>query len=321
VKRAVGFSSRHKEENMKTHTFFCLSCVAGSLILLFSACQPGSPTPNATDIRVERTLPTRAIIDTEEIPIPNCAGNIDIVQTLGSLKSIETTSEVNATATATDGSEQKLPEGLKLKLEIEVTKSYEQTYQNAVSRLENVSMDAAGNFETVYVIQWEQLSYHGNVYYSDRDRVYQVRYLYQLKVPKRLSKEEKACDENMATVTLSPQGTEGAAATAEFTALAPTQYILKLRTNAFLYKGPQMEYGALDLKRRKEGEEFSIVARNSQGDWFLVQEEDGTQGWFYTEWVDMTFDPELIPVTTDFPPPPSSPPTPTSRPKPPPSYP
>ena len=82
-----------------------------------------------------------------------------------------------------------------------------------------------------------------------------------------------------------------------------------------------MAYGTVDLKRRLKGEEFSVVAKNPIGDWFLVQESDGTRGWLYAKWVKIIFDPELIPVTTDFPPAPTPTAKPTKRPKPPQSYP
>jgi hypothetical protein len=300
--------------------FFRLLNLTWSLIILLSACQPNADATDVKNIKVDMVPFKRVIIDTEEILVPNCEGNIEIIQTLGSLKTIHTKSEVEITAVSIEGSEYKIPEDIRLQLEIEVANSYEQSFQNATARLENIAMNGAPRSETVYVIQWEQLHYQGNVQFSIGGHVYNVPYFYQLMIPKLLSKGEKACNGTNEIVTKSPQPTPDKSATPTFTALAPTEHTLVLRTKTYLYLGPQIAYGVVNSQQRLKGEEFNVIATTSAGDWFLVQDTNGTRGWLYITWVNLTFDVGLIPVTTDFPPPPPPASTPTKRP-PPPSYP
>jgi hypothetical protein len=307
-----------EEKIMKNCRLFFLLMV-GSLVVLSAACQANTDGANVANIKVDKVPPSRSIIDTEEITVPNCEGNIEIIQTLGSVKTIELTTEVDTVAVATDGSEYKIPESLKLQLEIEVENSYDQTFQNEMARLEDVSMDAAPEFETVYTIRWEQLDHEGEIFFSIGSQTYKANYLYQLIVPKLLSKEEIECDGILETVTVSPQPALTVTATSRLTPFAPTSYTLTLRTKTYLYNGPQMAYGSVDHRIRLKGEEFRVIAQNPAGDWFLVQASDRTQGWLYVVWVNIASDQELIPVTEDFPPAP----TPTAKPtrKPPVSYP
>src|SRR5215211_2230146 len=189
---------------MKNCSFFYLPSIAGSLVILLAACQANATPTNVTNIKVYTALPARAIIDTEEIRIPNCEGSIDTIQTLGSIKTVEAKSELDTIGTSTEGFEHEIPETLRLQLEIEIANAYQQSYQNAIERIENVSLDAVQGFETVYVIHWERLNHRGRIHYSIGDRVYKVYYLYQLVVPKLLSREKKVCNGKI-EATLSPQ--------------------------------------------------------------------------------------------------------------------
>jgi hypothetical protein len=89
--------------------------------------------------------------------------------------------------------------------------------------------------------------------------------------------------------------------------LKPEVYLYIAVTRALMYKGPAMEYGLASTNQYPKGEQITVLARNPSGQWLLGRASDGNEGWLYTEWVELSFDPLEIPTASDIPPLPVTP--------------
>jgi hypothetical protein len=161
------------------------------LALMLVSCQPStsSSVPVAKsngidDVRVIAAEPTESRVGSETFPLPNCGGTSELHQTLGTHASIFKSVTVSDRASVKGGGSVEIAETVKLKLEIEVERTYQSTYQAANSRLDTIDMPAAAGTHVIYQIGWYEQVFSSMVQYSTDDQVYEVPYTYKLRIPK-----------------------------------------------------------------------------------------------------------------------------------------
>lgn len=160
-------------------SFLCLITVSCSA--------EGGNSQEATDIRVVKTNPINYIPGiTEEFPLPNCGGNRELAQTLGSQSSIQKTVSVAGTATLRGSQEKQVvvPKLIRSKLEAEISIAYSDIFQNENSRLDSIELKAAPASHVVYILQWVDEQYISTVSYFLEGNTYDADYIYTLRVPK-----------------------------------------------------------------------------------------------------------------------------------------
>lgn len=170
-----------------------------STIVLVACQSPTSvsePNNDIEDIRVQIAEPNRTTSDIEEIPLPNCGGTDKLSQTLGMYTSVSKSATVGAKATVTGGGEVQIPETAKLKLEIQVELAYQSTFESANSRVDSIGMSALAGTHVIYTILWEEQTFNSILHYSTGGNVYEVPYIYQLRVPKIDNSFEIECPSN-----------------------------------------------------------------------------------------------------------------------------
>jgi len=186
--------------------FVGICCVFG---LLLSACQgsempdvgigttnPSTENIEAEDIslvRVDTAIPSSKVVRTENISLPNCGGSSELTQTLGTVTTVQKSLSLGARAKGSAGAEVEIPETAKLRLEVEIEATYQQTFQTASSRLDTLVMKAAPKTHIVYIIEWEQLEYTSAVSFAMKGEVFQAPYTYTLVVPKLTSSDQVSC--------------------------------------------------------------------------------------------------------------------------------
>jgi Caspase domain len=72
-------------------------------------------------------------------------------------------------------------------------------------------------------------------------------------------------------------------------------------SRAYLYRGPDVAFGLAVQIAYPRGEKVTVIARNPSGLWFLCEAADGNQGWLYSDWLDVNFDPVVIPTASYIP--------------------
>lgn len=175
-----------------------IAIVISAVILI--SCQPNTvSTPsvengNIQDIRVQIVEPVRTTSEVEQFSLPNCGGTDKLTQSLGTFASVSKSATVGTKAFVTGGGEVAVPETVKLKLEIQVGRAYQQTFESANSRLDTIVMSAAAGTHVVYTIVWEKQTFNSIVQYSSDSKVYEVPYTYVLSVPKIDKSYNVICD-------------------------------------------------------------------------------------------------------------------------------
>lgn len=186
-----------------------LSYVLSSVIILsltLGACGGGDSTPDdsgdVSDVRVEKAEAIRTIVGTEEFPLNNCGGTRDLSQSLGTETTVEKGVTIGARATNTLGGEVEIPEVVRLRLEAQVERSYQQNYETASSHLVTIHMEAAPGTHVVYVIQWEEQKFASTVSYAIGGQVYKAPYTYVLRIPKITDSYQPSCPSPPSTPTV-----------------------------------------------------------------------------------------------------------------------
>lgn len=136
-----------------------------SAIVLASCQSAAAPTQSSRnddiqDVRVQTVEPVRATAKVESFPLPNCGGTDKLEQSLGTYASVSRSATVSDEATVMGGGEVGIPETIKLKLEIQVEHTYQQTFESASSRLDSIKMSAAAGTHVVYTIIWEEQTFN-----------------------------------------------------------------------------------------------------------------------------------------------------------------
>lgn len=184
-----------------------IAIIIFSAIILISCKPPDSvsePDDNIQDIRVQVVEPERTTSKVEQFPLPNCGGTDKLAQSLGTFASISKRATVGTKATVTGGGEVQIPETAKLKLEIQVERAYQSTFESANSRIDSIEMSALAGTHVVYTILWENQSFNSIVQYSTDGKVYEVPYTYQLSVPKIDTSYQVECLDDNGTSLIQP---------------------------------------------------------------------------------------------------------------------
>jgi hypothetical protein len=102
------------------------------------------------------------------------------------------------------------------------------------------------------------------------------------------------------TIEPSPISTASVETTASIPVTGTTVSIKSSR--AYLYKGPNVAFGlAVDIVYPR-GEIFTVLGRNQSGLWFFCEAaRDGNKGWLYRDWLNVDFDPLVIPTASFIP--------------------
>ena len=82
-------------------------------------------------------------------------------------------------------------------------------------------------------------------------------------------------------------------------------------SNAYLYQGPGLDFYPARSDPYSKGSKFTVLARSTQSNWLLCKAQDGTVGWLYKDWIDISFSIFDVSVAATIPVPPL---TPTRRP-------
>jgi serine/threonine protein kinase len=90
------------------------------------------------------------------------------------------------------------------------------------------------------------------------------------------------------------------------------KYVYISVSNAYLYQGPGLDYYPARSTPYSRGSKFAVLARSTQGNWLLCKGDDGTTGWLYKDWFDISFSINDVSVAATIPAPP---PTPTKQPR------
>lgn len=177
----------HKEKDaMQKPNLFSQTALIISFMILLNSCQiaPSPADGEVQDVRVQIVEPVRVVSKVEPFPLPNCGGTDRLIQFLGAYASANKSTTIGDKATATGGPEVGIPETIKLKLEIQVERTYQQIFESASSRVDSIEMAAAKGSHVVYTIVWEEQTFQSIVRYSADGNVYEVPYTYRLSVPK-----------------------------------------------------------------------------------------------------------------------------------------
>jgi hypothetical protein len=162
---------------------YCLFILFSILfIVLQVSC--GTDPKDVTNVYVEQSLTPKITVESEEeFPQNNCGGGKSS-QTLGSQARVNQSITLGSRATTGAGAEVEIPTSIKLKLEGEIERSYEQTFGMENSRLDQIEMSADPGTEVIYVITWEQHKYTSMISYEAGGKTYRTNYTYTLRVPK-----------------------------------------------------------------------------------------------------------------------------------------
>jgi hypothetical protein len=178
------------------HKAIILNVILASIMI---SCRPTTytqeaPSSSVQDVQVNTATPTDSKVRTEEFTLPNCGGTGELHQTLGSQASVSKSETISTKATVRGGGEVDIPETVKLKLEVELERAYQKTFESASSRLDAIDMPAAAGTHVVYVIDWYNQNYESIIEYSTDGKVYEVPYVYMLQVPKIESSYQISCN-------------------------------------------------------------------------------------------------------------------------------
>lgn len=138
-----------------------------------------------TNIQIEKSLEPQITIEptTEEFPQNNCnMGNL--TQTLGNNTKVNSSITIGSRATTSAGAEVDIPESVKLKLQGEIERTYQQTFGVESSRLDEITMSADPGTEKIYVVTWEHHNYVSTLSYKVNNKTYRTKYTYTLRIPK-----------------------------------------------------------------------------------------------------------------------------------------
>jgi hypothetical protein len=72
-------------------------------------------------------------------------------------------------------------------------------------------------------------------------------------------------------------------------------------SRAYLYKGPHLGFGLAVQIAYPRDQRVALLARTPSALWFLCKTSDGNQGWLYHDWLDLNFDPLVIPTASFIP--------------------
>ena len=159
-----------------------------------SACGGQTNTNGMGEVYVSKSAqPDSILSNTEEFPLPNCGGNSELVQTLGTQASVKKAITISGTATASGGAEFAIPTFVKGNLEAEISAAYSETFQNESSRLDSIVLKAVPATHVVYVIQWVNEQYSSSVSYVLNGETYDTDYVYTLRVPKMSDSYSEKC--------------------------------------------------------------------------------------------------------------------------------
>ncbi len=162
-------------------------------ITLFAILMTSCGNQPISNIRVVSAQPTEIKVNSELFPLPNCGGTSPLSQTLGTHAAITKSVTVGAKAALKGGGEVDIPELAKLDLEIGVEGYYQKTFESANSRLDQIDMTAAEGTHVVYEIGWYEESFESIVQYASDGQVYEVPYIYKLRIPKIDSSNQVSC--------------------------------------------------------------------------------------------------------------------------------
>jgi hypothetical protein len=197
------------------------------LSLTLSICNGPTPTPlvmeEVSDIQVEKAEAEKAIVGTEEIPLPNCGGDSDLKVSFASETKVTNVVAVGTKATTSMGGEVEIPEVVKVKLKAQVEVAYQQTYETERFQLTKIDMAAKAGAHVVYVIQWEEQTFASTVSYAMGGEAYKVPYRYVLRVPKLHASFRTTCPTSISKTAPSPMPPATQTAEAEKTMHAATQ--------------------------------------------------------------------------------------------------
>ena len=82
------------------------------------------------------------------------------------------------------------------------------------------------------------------------------------------------------------------------------QVISEVRGSGVYLRGGPDVYHQIISDHLAIGIKVAILFKEPKEEWFLVQTEEGLQGWLYKEWIKMNFDTSLIPIASNIPTPP-----------------
>lgn len=195
-------------------TFSFREIILFILTLTLVSCQMSTPSAQVAqdndiqNIRVQMAEPVKTTADVEQFPLPNCGGTDKLVQSLGSYGAINRNVTIGVKATVKGGGEAGISEVTRLKLEAQVELAYQKAYDAANSRLDSIEMTASTGTHVIYTIIWEKQVFSSMVQYSVDDQVYEVPYIYELRVPKIDNSGQVTCPDsssgNLNTPTSQP---------------------------------------------------------------------------------------------------------------------
>lgn len=155
-----------------------------SLILIFAVLASCDGDPADVAVYVEQASAPRITVESqEEFPQNNCGGGT-LSQTLGNQATVQRSVTIGSKATTSAGAEVEIPAAIKLKLQEEIERTYQQTYGVENSRLDEIKMGANPGTEVIYIVTWEQHEYTSTVSYETGTKTYRTNYIYTLRVPK-----------------------------------------------------------------------------------------------------------------------------------------
>jgi len=131
-----------KERNIMKNHYPRLATKVLWVLIFFIAAACNSGINEVSGIQVSKPDQANTILGTiEDFPLPNCGGNRELAQTLGTQASVKKTVTISATATVQGNLEKIfLSAETKAKLEAVISAAYSDTLQSESSRLDNIEL-------------------------------------------------------------------------------------------------------------------------------------------------------------------------------------
>lgn len=103
------------------------------------------------------------------------------------------------------------------------------------------------------------------------------------------------------TITIAPSPASTASAETSGAIPVTGTSVSIASSRAYLYKGPDQAFGLAVQMAYPRGDKFTVLGRNSSGSWLLCEDSHGNRGWLYRGWLDVDFDPQVIPTASFIP--------------------
>ena len=194
-------------ENIRRNVIILTMLVILGLSL---ACVVGKTVSQVEEIKSvlvnKPTEPQTVALEMKNVLLSNCEGSNTLTKSFGSEVSVSNTSAIESTARSSDGSEVQVSPTVKLQLQTELEKAYQQTLSSEISHVDAVFLTAKPGTSTLYEVQWEQHIYSSTISYNSGNTVYDTAYEYKINIPKIATNSQLAC--NNVTPTQSPVATQ-----------------------------------------------------------------------------------------------------------------